>query len=56
MTKESKTIKGNKKSKNVKEKDDIKRLYKSQYNRMIGGVAGGIAEYVKVDATIIRIA
>ena len=56
MTKGSKTIKDAKKSKNVKEKDDIKRLYKSQYDRMIGGVAGGIAEYLKIDVTIIRIA
>ena len=56
MAKESKTIKVTEKKKNAKEKDDIKRLYKSQYDRMIGGVAGGIAEYLKVDATIIRIA
>ena len=56
MTKGSNTIKDAKKSKNVKEKDDIKRLYKSQYDRMIGGVAGGIAEYLKIDVTIIRIA
>lgn len=56
MTKGSKTIKDTKKSKNVKEKDNIKRLYKSQYDRMIGGVAGGIAEYLKIDVTIIRIA
>ena len=55
MAKESKTIKVTEKKKNAKEKDDIKRLYKSQYDRMIGGVAGGIAEYLKVDATIIRI-
>ena len=44
MAKESKTIKVTEKKKNAKEKDDIKRLYKSQYDRMIGGVAGGIAE------------
>jgi len=35
--------------------DDIRRLYKSQYDRMIGGVAGGIAEYLRVDSTIVRI-
>ena len=55
MAKESKTKKVTKRNKKANQKDDIKRLYKSQYDRMIGGVAGGIAEYLKVDATIIRI-
>lgn len=32
-----------------------KRLYLSRKNRMIGGVAGGIAEYFDVDPTIVRI-
>lgn len=56
MAKESKTTKSIKKKKSDKENDDIKRLYKSQYDRMIGGVAGGIAEYLKIDTTIVRIA
>lgn len=56
MAKESKKTKVTSKIKNGKKKNDIKRLYKSQYDRMIGGVAGGIAEYLKVDTTIIRIA
>lgn len=33
-----------------------KRLYKSRRNRMIDGVCGGLAEYLNVDATIVRIA
>jgi phage shock protein C len=32
-----------------------KRLYRSKKERMIGGVCGGIAEYLKTDPTIIRL-
>jgi phage shock protein PspC (stress-responsive transcriptional regulator) len=32
-----------------------KRLYRSRTNRMLGGVAGGIAEYLDVDPTIVRL-
>ena len=32
-----------------------KRLCRSRTNRMIAGVCGGIAEYMGVDATIVRI-
>ncbi len=32
-----------------------KRLYKSRKNRVIAGVAGGIAEYLNIDPTIIRV-
>lgn len=32
------------------------RLYRSTSNRMIAGVCGGVAEYLNVDPTIIRIA
>ncbi len=32
-----------------------KRLSKSNTNRMIAGVCGGIAEYINVDPTIIRL-
>lgn len=32
-----------------------KRLYRSQSNRMIWGVCGGLAEYFDIDPTIIRI-
>lgn len=33
-----------------------KRLYKSNVNYMICGVCGGIAEYLAVDPTLIRLA
>lgn len=33
-----------------------KRLYKSQTDRMINGVCGGIAEYFQVDSTLVRLA
>ena len=32
-----------------------KRLYKSNENRIIAGVCGGIAEYFDVDPTLIRL-
>lgn len=31
------------------------RLYRSKVNRIIGGVAGGFAEYLSIDPTIVRI-
>lgn len=33
-----------------------KKLYKSDTNRMLSGVCGGIGEYFNVDPTIIRLA
>ena len=36
--------------------DSSKRLYRSQSNKVIAGVCGGIAEYLNADPTIIRIA
>lgn len=33
-----------------------KRLYRSTSNKMIAGVCGGVAEYLNVDPTIVRIA
>lgn len=33
----------------------VKKLYKSQRDRMIGGVCGGISEYLNVDTTFIRL-
>ncbi len=33
----------------------MKRLYRSQVDRKIAGVCGGIAEYFNIDPTIIRI-
>lgn len=32
-----------------------RRLYRSQTNRMLGGVCGGLAEYFNTDATLIRV-
>jgi phage shock protein C len=32
-----------------------RRLYRSRRNRMIGGVAGGLAEYLGVDPSLIRL-
>jgi len=36
--------------------DQTKRLYRSRQHKMLGGVCGGIAEYLGADPTIIRIA
>ena len=33
-----------------------KRLYKSNENKMLDGVCGGIAEYFNVDPTLVRLA
>lgn len=33
----------------------IKRLYRSAKNKVLGGVCGGIGEYLNVDPTIVRI-
>jgi phage shock protein C len=32
-----------------------KRLYRSRRNRMIAGVAGGLADYLDIDPTIVRL-
>ena len=32
-----------------------KKLYKSRKNKMIGGVCGGLADYLNMDPTIVRI-
>jgi phage shock protein C len=33
----------------------VKRLTRSKTQRMVGGVAGGVAEYLNIDATIVRL-
>jgi len=32
-----------------------RRLYRSRSNRMLGGVCGGLADYLNADPTIIRL-
>jgi|SaaInlStandDraft_3_1057020.scaffolds.fasta_scaffold04901_6 phage shock protein C len=34
---------------------EVKRLYRSKNEKMIAGVAGGLAEYLDLDPTIIRL-
>jgi phage shock protein C len=36
-------------------KRNIKRLYRSKKDRKIAGVCGGVAEYLNVDPTIVRL-
>lgn len=31
------------------------RLYKSNKNKMLEGVCGGIAEYIRIDPTLVRL-
>jgi phage shock protein C len=35
--------------------NNAKRLYRSRDNRMISGVCAGLAEYVDVDPTVVRL-
>jgi phage shock protein C len=35
--------------------DDVKKLYRTQEDRMIAGVCSGLAAYFKIDPTIVRI-
>ncbi|MBE5877741.1 MAG: PspC domain-containing protein [Lachnospiraceae bacterium] len=35
--------------------NETKRLYKSQTNRKLCGVCGGIGEYLNLDPTVIRL-
>lgn len=32
-----------------------RKLYRSRSDRMVGGVAGGLAEYLNIDATVVRL-
>ena len=34
---------------------NTKRLYRSEDNRMIAGVCAGLAEYIDIDPTIVRL-
>jgi phage shock protein C len=33
----------------------IKRIYRSKKDRVIGGICGGIAEYFNIDPVIVRV-
>jgi len=33
----------------------MKRLYLSQTDKKIGGICGGVAEYLEVDSTVVRL-
>ncbi|AGL02703.1 PspC domain-containing protein [Desulfoscipio gibsoniae] len=33
----------------------IKRLYRSSRNSMLGGVCGGLAEYLDIDPNLVRV-
>ncbi|NLA07793.1 MAG: PspC domain-containing protein [Firmicutes bacterium] len=33
-----------------------KKLYRSRTNRMVSGICGGIAEYLNIDETLVRLA
>jgi phage shock protein PspC (stress-responsive transcriptional regulator) len=37
------------------ETTEKKRIYRSKSNRMIGGVCGGVSQYINVDPTIVRV-
>lgn len=54
-----KEISGNSKplddSSSTSESGEYRRLYRSGKNRILGGVCGGVAEYFKMDPTLIRI-
>jgi phage shock protein C len=34
---------------------EVRKLYRSQTQRMIAGVCGGLAEYFNLDATLMRV-
>lgn len=36
--------------------NEVKKLYRSRTDRMIGGVCGGLAKYFAIDPTIVRLA
>ena len=40
----------------IGENAPVQRLFRSEHNRKVAGVCGGLAEYLKVDATLVRLA
>ena len=54
----SKVKKPSVRKKTIKRKDikpKIKKLYRSKKDRIIAGVCGGLAEYLELDPTIVRL-
>jgi len=35
--------------------DEVKRLFRSKKDRMIAGVCGGLASYIGIDPTLVRL-
>jgi phage shock protein PspC (stress-responsive transcriptional regulator) len=35
--------------------EEPRKLYRSQTQRMLGGVCGGLAEFFNIDATVMRV-
>jgi phage shock protein C len=35
--------------------EEVKRLYRSKKDRMIAGVCGGLANYIGIDPTLVRL-
>lgn len=35
--------------------EEVKRLYRSTTDRMVAGVCGGVAEYFRIDPTLVRL-
>ena len=33
----------------------VKKLFRSRSNRVIGGVCGGLAQYLNIDPTVLRV-
>ncbi|MCX6801106.1 MAG: PspC domain-containing protein [Candidatus Diapherotrites archaeon] len=38
-----------------KNQPEVKRLYRSRKDRILGGVCGGVAEYFNIDPVIVRV-
>jgi len=34
---------------------NVKKLYRSSHDRMLAGVCGGLAEYLNIDPTVVRL-
>ena len=39
----------------IEEERKMKKLYRSESNKMVAGVCGGIAEYFEIDPTLVRL-